>query len=49
MINDNTDLLEYYTPETKVSCLPSSLILIAFHTSLTLITKGHSGSEKNYI
>ena len=46
MINDNTDLSKYYTTETKVSCLPSSLMLIAFHTSLTLLTKGHSGSEK---
>ena len=34
-INENTDLLEYQTPDFKVPCLPLSMILIAFNVSLT--------------
>ena len=45
-INENTDLLEYQSNDSKVPCLPLSMILIAFHTSHTQNTKGHSGSEK---
>ena len=37
-INENTDLLENSTPETKVPCLPLSMILIAFHISHFLHT-----------
>ena len=47
-INENTDILENQKPDFKVPCLPSSMMLIAFITSLTLHTKGHSGSEKTY-
>ena len=47
-INENTDFLEYQTPDFEVPCLPSSMMLIAFNTSHTLHTKGHSGSEKTY-
>ena len=47
-INENTDILEYQTPDFKLPCLPSSMMLIAFNTSLTLHTRGHSGSEKSY-
>ena len=45
-INEITDLLEYQTPDSKVPCLPLSMILIAFNISHTQNTKGHSGSEK---
>ena len=38
-INENTDLLEYQTPELKVPWLPLGMMLIAFKTSLTLHTK----------
>ena len=48
IINENTDLLEYQTPDSKVPCLPLSMILIAFNISHTQNTKGHSGSEKTY-
>ena len=48
-INENTDILEYQTPDLKVPCLPLNLMLIAFHTSHSLHTKGPSGSEKNLI
>ena len=44
--NENTDLLEYQLNDSKVLCLPLSMILIAFNTSHTQNTKGHSGSEK---
>ena len=47
-INENTDILEYRTPDFKVPCLPLSMMLIAFNTSHTLHTKGHSGAEKTY-
>ena len=47
-INENTDLLEYQLIDSKVPCLPLSMILIAFNTSHTQNTKGHSGSEKTY-
>ena len=33
-------------PKKKVPCLPLSMMLIAFHVSLFLSTKGHAGSEK---
>ena len=32
-INENTDILNYQTSDIKVSCLPLSMMLIAFHTS----------------
>ena len=47
-MNENTELLEYQTPDSKVSCLPLSMMLIAFNISHTQNTKGHSGSEKTY-
>ena len=47
-INDNTDIVEYQTPDFKVPCLPLTMIIIAFNTSHTLHTKGHSGAEKTY-
>ena len=47
-INENTDILEYQTPDFKVTSLPLSMMLIAFTTSHTLKTKGHSDSEKTY-
>ena len=34
-INEITDLLEYQTPDSKVSCLPLSMMLIAFNISHT--------------
>ena len=46
-INENTDILEYQTHDIKVPCLPLSMMLVAFHTSYSLHTKGHSGAEKN--
>ena len=47
-INENIDILEYQTPDFKVPCLHSSMMLIAFNTSHTPHTKGHPGSEKTY-
>ena len=47
-INEITDLLEYNTSDSKVPCLPLSMMLIAFNISHTQNTKGHSGSEKTY-
>ena len=47
-INDNTDILEYQSPNYKVPCLLLSMMLIDFHTSHSLHTKGHSGAEKTY-
>ena len=47
-IKENTDLLEYNLNDSKVPCLPLSMILIAFNISHTQLTKGHSGSEKTY-
>ena len=47
-INETTDLLEYNLNESKVPCLPLSMILIAFNISHTQNIKGHSGSEKTY-
>ena len=47
-LNENRDLLEYQTPDFKVPCLPLNKNLIAFNTSHTLNTRGHSGSEKTY-
>ena len=47
-INENTDLLEYNLNDSKVPCLPLSMILIAFNISHTENTKGDSGSEKTY-
>ena len=47
-INENTDLLEYQLDDSKVPCLPLSMILIAFNISHTTNTIGHSGSEKTY-
>ena len=48
-INKNTDLLEYQLTDSKVTCLPLSMMLIAFNISHTQNTKGHSGSEKTYL
>ena len=48
-INEKTDLLEYHLDETKVPCLPLSMIMIAFNVSHTQNTKKHSGSEKNIL
>ena len=45
-INENMDILEYQLPDIKVPCLPLSMMLIAFHTSHSLHTKGHPGAEK---
>ena len=45
-INENKNLLEYQTPETKVPCLPLSMILLAIHISHSLNTKRHLGSKK---
>ena len=47
-INENTDILEYQTPETKISSLLLSLILRSLHVSHTLNTKGHEGAEKKF-
>ena len=47
-INENTDILEYQTPDFKVPCLPLSITLIAINSSHTLKTKRHSGSEKTF-
>ena len=40
-INENTDLLEYQLDDSKVPCLPLSMILIAFNITHTQNTKGH--------
>ena len=48
-ISEITDLLEYQLDNSKVPCLPLSMILIAFNISHTQNTKGHSGSEKKNI
>ena len=48
-VNESTDLLEYQLNDSKVPCLPLSMILIAFNISHTQNTKGHSGSEKNIL
>ena len=47
--NENTDLLEYQLNDSKVTCLPLSMILIAFNISYTQNTEGHTGSEKNIL
>ena len=47
-INENTDILEHQTTDIKVPCPPLSMMLIAFYTSHSLHTKGHSGAEKTY-
>ena len=46
--NENTDLLEYQLNDSKIPCLPLSMILMAFNISHTQNTKGHSGSEKKH-
>ena len=46
-INENTDILENNTPDSKVPCLPLSMMFIAFNISHIQNTKGHSRSEKN--
>ena len=48
-INENTDILEHQTSDIKVPCLPLSMMLIAFQSSHSLHTKGHSGAEKNIL
>ena len=47
-INENTDILEYQTSDIEVPCLPLTMMLIAFHTSHSLHTKGHSRAEKTF-
>ena len=47
-INENTDLLEHNTSDSKVPCLPLSMILIEFNIPHTQNTKRHSGSEMTY-
>ena len=47
-INEKTDLLEYQLNDSKVPCLPLSIILISFNIAHTQNTKGHSGSEKKH-
>ena len=47
-INEHSDIIEYQTPDIKLPCLPLSMMLIAFHTSDSLHTNGHSGEEKTY-
>ena len=47
-INENTDILENTTSESKVPCLPLCMMLIAFNISHTQNTKGHSGSERTF-
>ena len=47
-IKENKKILEYQTSDLKVPCSPLSMILIAFHTSHSLNTSGHAGSEKTY-
>ena len=47
-LNENTELLEYQLHDSKVPCLPLSMIFIAFNISHTQNTKGHSGSEKKH-
>ena len=47
-INENTYILEYSTSDSKVPCLPLSMMFKAFNISHTQNTKGHSGSEKTY-
>ena len=44
-INENTDVLEYQTPDFKLPCLPLIIMLIAFNTSHTLHTKEHSAPQ----
>ena len=41
-------IIIYHTPETKVPCLPLSIILVAFHISGSLNTKIQAGSEKKH-
>ena len=48
LFNENKDVLEYHTSDIKLPCLPLSMMLIAFHTSHSLHTKGHSGAEKTF-
>ena len=46
-INENNNILEKETSELNVPCLPLIMILLAFHISQPLTTKGHAESEKN--
>ena len=47
-INENTNILEYQSPELKVPYLALSMILLAFLMSHSLNRKGHAGSEKTH-
>ena len=47
-INENSIFFDYQKAELKVPCLPLIMILLAFHISHSLSTKGHAGSEKTY-
>ena len=41
------DILEYQTSDIKVPCLPLGMMLIAFHTSHSLHTKGPKVIQNN--
>ena len=45
-MNEKTNVLEFQISDIKVPCLPLSMMFIAFHTSHSLHTKGHSEAEK---
>ena len=45
-INENTNILEYQTPDFKVLFLPLSMMLIAFKTSHTLSTEDTQNQKK---
>ena len=47
-ITENSDILKYHIPETKVHFISLSLVTIAFHSLNSLHTKRHAGSEKTY-
>ena len=48
-INKNTDFLEYQLDDSKVPCLPLSMILIAFNISHTQNTKKNTPDQKRHI
>ena len=47
-INENTNILEYQTPDFRVPFLPLSMMLIAFKTSHTLNTKDTQNQKKKH-
>ena len=48
-INENTDLLEYKLNESKVPCIPLSMILIAFNISHTHKTLKDTLDQRKHI